>query len=65
VQSASEFVRVLIQRINAIGVERRGPALDAMDLIALGEQEFCQLSTVLTGDAGDQGGFGCGPSCGL
>jgi hypothetical protein len=26
---------------------------DAMNLIALGEQKFCEIGTVLTSDAGD------------
>ncbi|MGY4344955.1 hypothetical protein ACVWXM_001419 [Bradyrhizobium sp. GM7.3] len=34
------FVRIKIQMINAIGVEERGPALDAVDLISLLQKKF-------------------------
>ena len=44
--------------VDAGGVEGRGPALDAVDLIALGEQQLGQIGAVLAGDAGDQCHFG-------
>ena len=46
------FVRVLIEMIDAIGVERRGAALDAVDAIALAEQEFGEISAILASGAG-------------
>ena len=52
---------VLIKVIDSTGVEvlaRRDP----MHLVALRQEEFRQIATVLPGDAGDEGGFGrvCG-----
>ena len=48
------FVRVLIQVVDARGVERRRPTLDAMNFIALIQQELRQIGAVLTGNAGDK-----------
>jgi hypothetical protein len=50
-------VRVLVDVIDAFGVEGRGPALDAVHGVALFQQEFRQVGAVLAGDAGNQGGF--------
>jgi hypothetical protein len=47
-------VWVLIKMVDAIRVEERGPPLDAVDLIALVQQQLCQVSAVLAGDTGDQ-----------
>jgi hypothetical protein len=35
-------MRILVDVIDALRVEQRGPALDAVDLIALLKQEFSQ-----------------------
>ena len=43
-------VRVLIEMVNAVCVEERGATLDAVYLIALAQQKFCQIGSVLTGD---------------
>jgi hypothetical protein len=51
------LVRVLVEMVNAAGVERRRPALDAMDDIALFEQQFGQIGPVLTGNPGNQRDF--------
>ena len=51
------FVGVAVKVVNPGGVEGRGAAFDAVDLISLAEEEFGQVGTVLTGDAGDQGFF--------
>ena len=53
-------VRVLVEVINALGVELRGAALDAVDGVALVQQEFGQIGAVLAGDAGDECGLGHG-----
>ena len=45
------LVRVLVQVVDAVGVEARGPALDAVYLVALFEQQFGQVRAVLAGDA--------------
>eukprot|EP01022_Parablepharisma_sp_SALTPOND_P036279 TRINITY_DN9838_c0_g1_i1.p1 TRINITY_DN9838_c0_g1~~TRINITY_DN9838_c0_g1_i1.p1 ORF type:complete len:1069 (-),score=237.17 TRINITY_DN9838_c0_g1_i1:780-3986(-) len=52
------FVTVAIQVVDPIGVEQAGAALDPVDDIAFVEQQFCQVGTVLAGDAGDEGNFG-------
>ena len=57
-------VRVLVEVINALGVELRGAALEAVDGVALVQQEFGQIGAVLAGDAGDKCGFGYGKSGG-
>jgi len=40
--------------VDAVGVEERGAALDAVDLVALLEQELGEVRAVLAGDAGDE-----------
>ena len=44
---------VLVQVIDAVGVEQGGPAFDAVDFIAFFQQEFGKIGAVLAGDAGD------------
>jgi hypothetical protein len=51
------FVRVVVQVLDAISVERGRAADDAMDLIALGDEQFGQVAAVLPGDARDQRPF--------
>jgi hypothetical protein len=36
-------------------LNERGAALDAVDLVALVQQEFGQIGAVLAGDSGDDG----------
>ena len=50
-------LRILIEVIDAGGIEGRRPALDAMDVVAFGKQQFREVGAVLTRDAGDQGSF--------
>ncbi len=47
----------LVQMVDAVGVEERGAALDAMHFVALTDQEFGQIRAVLAGNAGDQAFF--------
>ena len=49
------FVRILIEMIDAVGVEQRGAALDAVDFVALAQQELGEVGAVLASDAGDEG----------
>jgi hypothetical protein len=35
--------------VDTIGIEKRGPAFDAVDDIALFQQEFSEIGAVLTG----------------
>ena len=48
------FVGTLVNMIDPIGVEQRGSPLDAMNLIPLLKQKFCQILAVLPGDSVDQ-----------
>ena len=43
--------------VDAGGVGDGSPASDTVDFIALLEKEFCQVRTVLAGDAGDEYDF--------
>ena len=52
------FVRILVEVVNAICVELRRTALDAVDFVALLKQEFGQVRAVLARDAGDECFFG-------
>ena len=54
------LVRILIEVIDAVGVEERRAALDAVDLVAFVEQELGEVGAVLARDAGDQGYFAGG-----
>ena len=49
------FMRSLIEMIDPGGVEQGRTALDSMHLIALLQQKFSQIGSILTGNAGDQG----------
>ena len=44
-------VRVLIKVVNTVCVKERGAALDAVHLIALVQQKFCQVRPVFSRDA--------------
>src|ERR1700722_17554261 len=48
-------VRILVDVGDGGGVEERGAALDAMHLIAFGEEQLGEVGSVLAGDAGDEG----------
>src|SRR5262249_3393457 len=49
------LVRILVDVLDAPGVERRRAAAQAVHRIAFGEQEVGQIGAVLTSDASDQG----------
>jgi hypothetical protein len=53
------YMRILIDMVNALGVEGTGAALDAVNDIAFFKQKFGEVGTVLTGDASNEGDFGC------
>src|SRR5260370_24681927 len=48
-------VRILVEMIDAPGVDRRRPADESVHLIALFQQELSQVRAILAGDPGDQG----------
>ncbi len=52
------LVRIVVQMIDAVGVERRRAALDAVDDVALLQQKFGQIGAVLAGHAGNQSQHG-------
>jgi len=56
-QAPVGLVRVLVQVVDALRVEARGAALDAVHLVALGEQELGEVGAILAGDAGDERDF--------
>jgi hypothetical protein len=53
-QVARLDVRVLVQVVDAVGIEQRGATLDAVDLIPLADEELGEIGAVLAGDSGDQ-----------
>jgi hypothetical protein len=48
-------VRIFVNMVNTVGIEQRRPALDAMNLVAFGEEKFSEVRTVLAGDSCDEG----------
>ncbi len=46
-------VRIFVDMIDAVGVEARRPAFDAVHLVTLVEQEFGEVGTILAGYTGD------------
>ena len=61
-------VGIFIQMVDAVGIEERGAALDAVDRVALLQQELREIGAVLPGDPGDESclwqslSFSCGLS---
>ena len=53
-QARITFMGVLIEVINSTGIEAAGAPLDAMDLVALLQQQLREVTTVLTGYSGDE-----------
>ena len=49
------LVRVVIEVVDAAGVEGRGPALDAVHLVPFAQQELGEIGAILPGNADDQG----------
>ena len=53
-QPAIACMGILVQVINAIRIERRGAALDAVDFISLVEKELGEIGAVLPGHPSDK-----------
>jgi len=51
-------VWVLIEMIDAIGIEQRAPALNAMHFIPFFQQKLGQIGTILAGNSGYQSSLG-------
>ena len=49
------IVGVLVDVVDTSGIEERGAALDAVDLVAFGEEEFGKIGSVLAGDSCNEG----------
>jgi len=50
---APGLMGILVEMVDALGIERRGAAFQTVDLISLGQQELRQVRTVLAGNPGD------------
>ena len=48
------YMRVLVQVVNPVRVEHRGPALNAMHLVALLQQKLSQVRSILSSNTGNQ-----------
>ncbi|MCY1422674.1 hypothetical protein D9M71_383660 [compost metagenome] len=53
-------MRILVDVVHTLGVEGGSAALDAVDFVALFQQEFCEVGAVLAGDTGNKSFFGHG-----
>ena len=47
-------VRVLIEVVYARGVEERGAALNSVNYVAFGEEQLCEIGSVLAGNSCNQ-----------
>ena len=45
-------LRIVVDVVDPRGIERTAPPNDAVNLIPLGKQEFGEIRSILTGDAG-------------
>ena len=61
-QAALFLVGILVEVVDAIGVQQGSAALDAVHFIPLLEKELGEIGAILTGDAGDQSSFQEGSS---
>ena len=52
-ERAALFMRILVQVVDAVGIEQRSAALDAVHLVAFFQQQFGEIGAVLAGNAGD------------
>jgi hypothetical protein len=50
-------VRILIDMVHTLGVERRGTTFNTVYFITFFQQQFCQVRTILPGNAGDESDF--------
>ncbi len=50
-------MRILKDMIHALGVKRGGTTFDSVHFVAFFQQKFCQIRTILSGNAGDESDF--------
>jgi hypothetical protein len=48
------LVRILIEVVDPIGIEKGRPALDAMDLVVFFQEQFSKVGPILSGDSRDE-----------
>jgi hypothetical protein len=48
-------VRILVDMVDAVGIEQRRSSLDAVDFIAFGEEKLGEVGSILAGNSCDQG----------
>ena len=53
-EASVRVVGILVEVVDAVGVEERGAPLDTVDFLALLQQEFREIGAILAGDAGDE-----------
>src|ERR1700724_1646808 len=53
-QAGRGIVWVLVEMVDARGVEEGRATLDTVDFVPLGEKKFGEIRPVLTGDSGDK-----------
>ena len=51
---AAVGMRIMVDVIDAAGVEGAGPANNSVNFIAFVQQQLCQVGAVLAGDAGNE-----------
>src|SRR4051812_5578454 len=56
-QPKIRFVRILIKRVDALRIERRRAANDAVDFVSLREQQLGEIGTVLARDSRNERAF--------
>ena len=44
---------ILVEVVNAVGVEHTGAAFNAVNFVSLAQQKFGEIGAVLTGNAGN------------
>jgi hypothetical protein len=54
-QPTAGVVRILVDAVDSLRIERRGPPDQAVDVVSLRQQQFGEVGAVLAGDAGHQG----------
>ena len=63
VEGDALLVRVMDEMVDALGIEGRRPALDAMHHVSLGQQKLGEVGAILPGHAGDEGHLARGHHC--
>ena len=53
-QGSAVLVRVLVDMVQPVGIEGRGPSDDPVDLVALLQEKFREVGAVLSCNAGDE-----------